>query len=76
MCIEDGIIDVWYRIFNFFDEIINNYQDQDILIVTHAGVSIYAKVYFEGEPIDNNYEDLKIKNGQVLIYENSKIKKR
>ena len=72
----ENILDFRYRIFNFLDEIIEKYPNQDILVVTHAGVSIYAKVYFEGEPIDNNYEDLKIKNGQVLIYENSKIKKR
>ena len=72
----ENILDFRYRIFNFFDEIINNYQDQDILVVTHAGVSIYAKVYFEGEPIDGKYEELKIRNGEVLMYENTKVKRK
>jgi len=62
----ENILDFRSRIFNFFDEITDKYPDENILVVTHAGVSIYAKVYFEGEPIDNNYESLKLKNGQVL----------
>ena len=72
----ENILDFRGRIFDFFDEIITNYPNEDILVVTHAGVSIYAKVYFEGEPIDNDYESLKLKNGQVLTYENNKLKKR
>lgn len=72
----ENILDFRGRIFDFFDEITTNYPNKNILVVTHAGVSIYAKVYFEGEPINNDYEALKLKNGQVLTYENSKIKKR
>lgn len=72
----ENILDFRNRIFNFLQEIINEYPDENILIVTHAGVSIYAKVFFEGEPNNNDYEDLKLKNCEVLIYENNKIKKR
>ena len=72
----ENILDFRGRIFDFFDEIINNYPNEDVLVVTHAGVSIYAKVYFEGEPIDNDYESLKLQNGEVLTYENNKLKRR
>lgn len=72
----ENILDFRKRIFNFFDEITTNYPDKNILVVTHAGVSIYAKVYFEGEPNDKDYESLKLKNCEVLTYENSKIKRR
>ena len=58
------------RIENFFKEIVNKYPKKDILVVTHAGVSIYAKCYFEGEPIDGNYSKYKLKNCEILKYEN------
>lgn len=58
------------RITNFFDFILQTYPNKDILVVTHAGVSIYAKCYFEGEPKDGDYSNYKLKNCQVLQYEN------
>ena len=58
------------RINNFLDETITNYKNKNVLIVTHAGVSIYMKCYFEGEPIDGNFHKLKLKNCEVLIYSN------
>lgn len=70
----ENILDFRKRIFDFFDEITTKYQDENILVVTHAGVSIYAKVYFEGEPINKDYESLKLKNCDVLTYENIKKK--
>ena len=60
------------RITDFFDDITNNYKDKDVLVVTHAGVSIYAKCYFEGEPADGNYNNYKLKNCEVLTYDNSR----
>lgn len=64
------------RITDFFDDILKNYPDKNILVVTHAGVSIYAKCYFEGEPKDGNYNKYKLKNCEVLQYENSKEKNK
>ena len=58
------------RIKGFFDDILRNYPRQNILIVTHAGVSIYARCYFEGEPKDGDYNKYKLKNCEVLKYEN------
>lgn len=61
------------RISDFFDDIFKNYHGKDILVVTHAGVCIYAKCYFEGEPIDGDYSKYKLKNCDVLKYENNNI---
>ena len=58
------------RITDFFDFILQTYPGKDILVVTHAGISIYAKCYFEGEPQDGNYSKYKLKNCEVLQYEN------
>ena len=72
----ESIIDFRKRIFDFLDDITTNYTDQNILIVTHAGVGIYARCYFEGEPINNDYLSFKIKNCEVIKYENNKKKRR
>ena len=58
------------RIFDFFNDIKNKYKGKDILIVTHAGVGIYARCFFEGEPQDGNYLNYKISNCEVLKYKN------
>lgn len=63
------------RIVDFFEDIVKDYKDKNILVVTHAGVSIYIRCYFEGEPKDGNYNNYKLKNCEVLKYENS-TKKR
>jgi len=71
----ESIIDFRKRIKDFFDEITSIYQNEDVLVVTHAGVGIYAKCYFEGEPIDNDYSKYKIKNCEIVKYENKNFDK-
>lgn len=58
------------RIFDFFDYITNKYSEKNILVVTHAGVGIYARCYFEGEPLNNDYSLYKFKNCEVIKYKN------
>lgn len=66
----ESIIDFRARIKDFFDEITNDYKGQNILVVTHAGVGIYARCYFEGDPQDKDYNKYKIKNCEIINYEN------
>ncbi len=66
----ENITDFRNRIKDFFDDIVENYKGKNILIVTHAGISIYARCYFEGEPEDGNYPSYKLKNCDVLLYKN------
>ena len=58
------------RINDFLDEITKKYKDKNILVVTHAGVCLYVRCYFEGEPKGILYECYKLKNCEVLSYEN------
>ena len=58
------------RINNFLDETLKKYKDKNVLVVTHAGVCLYVRCYFEGEPNGNLYENYKLKNGDVLSYKN------
>ncbi len=66
----EPLLDFRERIKNFLDEIMVKYKNKNVLIVTHAGVSIYLKCYFAGEPDDGNYSKLKLKNCEVLKYNN------
>lgn len=66
----ESITDFRKRIKNFLDEVMKKYRGKNVLIVTHAGVSIYIRCYFEGEPKDNNYNNYKLKNCEYLEYEN------
>lgn len=68
----ESIVEFRKRINDFFDEITNLYKEENILVVTHAGVGIYARCYFEGEPKDNNYNNYKIRNCEAIIYNNLK----
>ena len=63
------------RITDFFDELEKKYAGKNVLVVTHAGVSIYVRCYFEGEPKDGNYNNYKLKNCEVLEYDNNTRKK-
>ena len=58
------------RINNFLDEIVKKYKGQNVLVATHAGVCLYVRCYFEGEPNGILYDCYKLKNCEVLSYKN------
>ena len=58
------------RIKSFITEVMTKYKNKNILVVTHAGVCIHVKAYFEGEPTERNFESYKLKNGEFLMYKN------
>ena len=66
----ENIVDFRNRIYDFFNEIKNQYRGKNVLVVTHAGVGIYARCFFEGEPQDSNYMNYKMANCDVLKYKN------
>ena len=65
----ESIISVRKRIKDFLDDITTNYKNKNILVVMHAGIGIYARCYFEGEPKNNDYDSYKIKNCEIKEYE-------
>jgi len=54
------------RINDFWDEILKKYVHKNILIVTHAGVTMYTQAYLKGEFEYADYTSYKLKNGEVL----------
>ena len=59
------------RITEFWNDITDNYSEKNVLVVTHAGVVIYSQEYFKGAPEDGNYRNYKIKNCDILEFDNS-----
>lgn len=65
----ENIQDFFKRIFAFLDTIKENYQDKNVLLVIHGGVSVAVNAYFEGIPPENTPTKGALKNCQVRKYE-------
>lgn len=61
------------RLKQFWDFILKDYQNKNVLIVTHAGVGIWTQVYFNGEPENGNYEQYKISNGTIQQFKDNSL---
>ncbi len=72
----ESLYDFRNRITDFLNELEEKYVGKNVLVVTHAGVSIYVRCYFEGEPKDGNYNNYKLKNCEVLQYDNTAKNKK
>lgn len=56
----------------FCQELEDKYSNRNVLIVTHAAVIAFLRVYFEGEPADHDYMKLVPKNCEIIKYKNRK----
>lgn len=66
----EPISEIRKRVDSFLNEIKRKYPQKNILIVTHGGVIINMRYYFEGEPKSGDYEDYIIGNCEILTYAN------
>ncbi len=58
------------RVYKFIEEIKEEYKDKTVLIVTHGGITVPIRAYFEGIPEGMEVlRGLGIENCQVLEYE-------
>ena len=60
------------RLSSFWDEILAKYPNQNVLVVTHAGVTMWSQVYFYGMPENNDMDIYRLGNCEVLQIDNSK----
>ena len=71
--LEEGIPYPEYDAKNPVDsmnEITKEYKGKNVLVATHAGICLYVRCYFEGEPDGVLYEKYKLGNCEFLSYEN------
>ena len=59
---------LFHRVYEFLDEIQENYKDKIILLVTHEGITKVMNCYFNGIPEDGNLQKLGLKNCEVKEY--------
>ena len=57
------------RVYEFLDDIKNKYNDKNIILVTHGGVSKAISCYFYGIPEDGNLEKYKHNNCEIHQFE-------
>ena len=66
----ESVKSVFKRVYEFLDEIREKYKDQNILIVTHSGITRAIECYFNGIPSDGNLYAIGAKNCEVRSYLN------
>ncbi len=57
------------RVYDFLNDITKKYHDKNILIVSHAGVSIFVKMFFKDADLSKPLLSMCINNCEVLEYE-------
>lgn len=62
--------DLFHRVHGFIEKIKDEYGEKNILLVTHGGVAVAVRIYFEGIPEGMEViEGFGIKNCEVIKYE-------
>ena len=61
------------RVYDFLNEL-KKKDYKRVLLVSHGGVSIAIRSYFEGFPVDMNLLSYNLDNGKFLFYDTEKIK--
>lgn len=59
------------RVYMFLDDLISKNNYKEVLIVSHSGVGIALRTFFEGFPIDKDLLKFATKNGEILEYDTS-----
>ena len=59
------------RVYEFIDEAIKQYQDKDILLVTHGGVSALINCYFNDNLYEGSISNKFLSNCSIASYENN-----
>ena len=66
--------DIKVRVKDFFDEITEKYKDKNVLVATHAVVTLFGRYYFEGEKDPKEAHKYILGNAEIISYETPKIK--
>ena len=66
------------RVYEFIDEVLKQYQDKDVLLVTHGGVSALINCYFNDNLYDGSISNKFLSNCSIASYESKgySLKKR
>ncbi len=65
----EEIMHVYNRLEDFYNEILKNHTNKNILLVAHSGIGRISHAYFYGMPENNDFSNIKIPNAGVVIFE-------
>ena len=65
----ENIKDLFDRVYGFLDDIKEKYKDKKVLLVSHGGISIPVKCYFDGIPDTGDVFHLCIRNCEVVKWQ-------
>ncbi len=65
---SESVISVIKRIYGFLNDIKSKYNNSNILIVTHGGVSKVIQSFFDGIPKDGSLQKYKCLNCEIKTY--------
>lgn len=61
--------DIKKRVYSFLNFLKEKYYNQNVLIVSHGGLNRIFHCYFDKSQSIDNFENLSIKNGEIIKYE-------
>lgn len=64
----ETVEELYERVVNFFDDIIEKHKDKNVLIVGHGGFARLAYCYFNGVPENKDLSDIKLRNAEILEF--------
>lgn len=68
ICNVEPIQDLFKRVYECMERIIEKYKNKNVVLVTHAGVAQAIECYFNGFPKDKDLESIALKNGEIRKY--------
>lgn len=63
----EKIMSVYKRVAEFYDEILSNYKNKNILIVAHSGIGRVGSAYFNDMPADQDFSSIEVPNANVVM---------
>lgn len=72
----ETIKSAYARVKDFLDEVNGQYAGKNILIVSHYGIGRLLTCYFNGFPADGNLKSIRIKNAELLEFDNDFAKQK
>ena len=68
----ERLLDFQNRLRSFWTEVLAKYTGKNVLIVTHGGVAMCSRSFFDGMPKDQNLYQYRLENCEVWQIDNSK----
>lgn len=70
----EPVMQIYNRVANFYDEILKDQKDKNILVVAHSGIGRITESYFNGVPEDYDFSKIHFPNAEVVTFDEERVK--